>query len=288
MKQWIAEQLSAQGSVAEGLPSKHLGGEGEHLVFFHANGFPPAMYQQMLQPLTEHYKVTTVYQRPLWPLPVPDKFDNWRLMIDDACRFIAAQPEPITLVGHSMGGLISIICAVRQPQKIKQLILLDPVILAPHLIWLMRNLPDFLRKKLPLVEKTLRRPDRFDNKQQGFDFHRKVRGFKGISDSVLADYMAEGLYSTDAGFKLSYSREWEAAIYQTVPWAWSSIKALKLDAVVIRGANSDTLSPESVARLRRKQPQVKILEIDGGHLFPLEKPLQTAELIRQQLMMNKH
>lgn len=287
MKQWIAAQLSAQDTVAQGLPSKHLGGDGEHLVFFHANGFPPAMYQQMLQPLTDKYKVTTVYQRPLWPLPVPDKFDNWRVMIDDACRFIAAQPEPVTLVGHSMGGLISIICAVREPHKVARLILLDPVILAPHLIWLMRNLPDFLRKKLPLVAKTLNRPDRFNSKLQGFDFHRKVRGFNAISDRVLTDYMVEGLYQTDDGFKLSYSREWEAAIYQTVPWAWSSIKALNVDTVVIRGENSDTLSAEAIARLQRKQPNIKVVTIDGGHLFPLEKPLETAELIRQQLAISK-
>jgi len=288
MKQWIAEKLSAQGFVAEGLPSKYIGGEGEHLVFFHANGFPPAMYQQMLQPLTDEYKVSAVYQRPLWPLPVPDDFDNWRLMIDDACRFVAAQPEPITLVGHSMGGLISLICAVREPEKVKQLILLDPVILAPHMIWVMRNLPYCLRKRLPLVEKTLRRQNTFANIQQGFDFHRKVRGFKNISDSVLADYMAEGLYETDDGFKLSYSREWEATIYQTIPWAWSSIKSLTTDTVVFRGHDSDTLSIESVARLLREQPRIKLVEVAGGHLFPLEQPLQTAELIRQHLATNKH
>jgi len=288
MKQWIAAQLTAQGNVAEGLPAKHIGGEGEHLVFFHANGFPPAMYQQMLQPLTDEYKVSAVYQRPLWPLPVPDNFDNWRLMIDDACRFIAAQPEPITLVGHSMGGLISIICAVREPGKVKQLILLDPVILEPHLIWVMRNLPGFLRKKLPLVEKTLRRPDTFADPQHGFNFHRKVRGFKGISDSVLADYMAEGLYQADDGFKLSYSRDWEATIYQTVPWAWSSIKKLTTDTVVIRGRNSDTLSVQAMTRLLRKQPHIKSVEVEGGHLFPLEQPLQTAEMIRQQLVAHKN
>lgn len=283
MKQWIASQLSAQGTVAEGLPSKHLGGEGEHLVFFHANGFPPAMYRQMLTPLTEHYKVSTVYQRPLWPLPVPKDFNNWQLMIDDACRFIAAQPEPVTLVGHSMGGLVSIICAVREPAKIKKLVLLDPVILQPHLIWIMRNLPGFLRKKLPLVDKTLRRPDFFIDKEKGFRFHRRVRGFKNIPDSILKDYMAEGLYPVKGGFKLSYSREWEAAIYQTVPWAWSSIKRLNIDTVVIRGSQSDTLSPQSVSRLQRKQPHVNVVEIEGGHLFPLEQPEEAAQLILQQL-----
>lgn len=283
MKQWIASQLSAQGTVAEGLPSKHLGGEGEHLVFFHANGFPPAMYRQMLTPLTEHYKVSTVYQRPLWPLPVPEDFNNWQMMIDDACRFIAAQPEPVILVGHSMGGLISIICAVREPEKIKKLVLLDPVILQPHLIWLMRNLPDFLRKKLPLVDKTLRRPDFFINKEKGFRFHRRVRNFKNIPDNILEDYMAEGLYPVEGGYRLSYSREWEAAIYQTVPWAWSSIKRLDIDTVVIRGSQSDTLLPQTITRLKRKQPHVKMVEIEGGHLFPLEQPEEAAQLILQQL-----
>lgn len=283
MKQWIASQLTSQGKVEAGLPAKHVGGEGEHVVFFHANGFPPAMYQQMLKPLTEKYKVSTVYQRPLWPLPVPEDFKNWHIMIDDACRFIASQPEPITLLGHSMGGLVSIICAVREPEKVKKLVLLDPVILPPHLIWIMRNLPDVFRKKLPLVEKTLRRPDHFPTVEAGFNFHRKVRGFKHIADPIMQDYMAEGLYETDDGFKLSYSKEWEAAIYQTVPWAWSSIKKLMTETVVIRGSTSDTLSVETVARLKRKKPHVETVDIEGGHLFPLEKPAETAKLVLQHL-----
>lgn len=283
MKQWIASQLTEQGTVATGLPAKHIGGKGEHLVFFHANGFPPAMYQQMLQPLTENYKVTTVYQRPLWPLPVPDNFKNWHIMIDDACRFIAAQKEPVTLIGHSMGGLISIICAVREPDKIKKLILLDPVILSPHLIWIMRNLPSRWRKKLPIVDKTLRRPDHFETLENGFKFHRRVRGFKQISDPILRQYMDEGLYPVEDGYKLSYSKEWEAAIYQTVPWAWSSIKKLAIDTVVIRGSDSDTLSADVTARMQKKKPHIEMIEISGGHLFPLERPEATAELILSHL-----
>lgn len=283
MKQWIASQLTEQGKVKTGLPAKHIGGEGEPLVFFHANGFPPAMYQQMLKPLTEHYNVSAVYQRPLWPLPVPDDFKNWHVMIDDACRYIAAQPKPVTLVGHSMGGIISIICAVREPEKVKKLILLDPVILQPHLIWIMRNLPARFRKKLPLVDKTLRRPDHFKTIESGFKFHRRVRGFKQIPDAILQQYMEEGLYPVEDGFKLSYSREWEAAIYQTVPWAWSSIKTLSTETVVIRGTNSDTLLPETIKRLQRKKPGIKMVEIEGGHLFPLEVPAETAALVLQHL-----
>lgn len=283
MKQWIASQLSQQGFAAQGLPVKHVGGEGEHLVFFHANGFPPAMYQKMLEPLTADYKVSTVYQRPLWPLPVPDDFDNWRIMIADACKYIDSQPEPVTLIGHSMGGLISLLCAVREPHKVKKLILLDPVILEPHLILLMRNLPRFLRHRLPLVKKTLHRPDCFKSREKGFAFHRKVRGFKGISDDVLREYMDEGLYETEDGFKLSYSREWEAKIYQTVPWIWSSIKQLKTDTVIIRGSTSDTLTPASVARLKRQRVAITFDEIDAGHLFPLEKPEETAALILKNL-----
>ena len=68
-----------------------------------------------------------------------------------------------------------------------------------------------------------------------------------------------------------------------MPWVWSSINKLTTATVVIRGRNSDTLSASAMTRLLRKQPHIKAIEVEGGHLFPLEQPAQTAAIIRQQL-----
>jgi len=37
---------------------------------------------------------------------------------------------------------------------------------------------------------------------------------------------------------------------------------------------------------KRKYPNFKTIELDGGHLFPLEEPVKTAEIISEILKQN--
>lgn len=52
-----------------------------------------------------------------------------RLRLEDAAealgRVIAAEPEPVVLVGHSVGGLVATAAALRSPERVRALVLIE-------------------------------------------------------------------------------------------------------------------------------------------------------------------
>ena len=58
-----------------------------------------------------------------------DRFDDY---VDGVFELIDAQfaSEPVHLVGHSMGGLIALHCALRKPERLRSLVLSGPAIVA--------------------------------------------------------------------------------------------------------------------------------------------------------------
>ena len=101
------------------IPYIDLGGSGQPLIFLHANGYPPGCYRQLLAKLSEHYHVSAMLQRPLWPGSKPDEIEDWRPLADDLLLFLDEHhSEPPIVVGHSMGGIAALRAAIRQPKRL--------------------------------------------------------------------------------------------------------------------------------------------------------------------------
>jgi pimeloyl-ACP methyl ester carboxylesterase len=61
---------------------------------------------------------------------------------------------------------------------------------------------------------------------------------------------------------------------------WRQLKELRVPTLIIRGAQSDTFWAGAAARARRVQPKVRLEVLEGaGHLVPLERPREVAELV---------
>jgi pimeloyl-ACP methyl ester carboxylesterase len=55
-------------------------------------------------------------------------------------------------------------------------------------------------------------------------------------------------------------------------------------ALILRGEHSQTFMPAAQVRLARRLPQSRSITIpDAGHLVPMERPADTARLIREYL-----
>ena len=102
------------------------------IVFSHANSFPAATYAVMFKNLRSRgYLVRAVDKfghDPKYPVT-----DNWRHLVqqlhDFAEREVEKHGEPAFLVGHSLGGFLSLMCAARYPKLARGVLLLDSPLL---------------------------------------------------------------------------------------------------------------------------------------------------------------
>src|SRR6476619_3196987 len=113
------------------IPSFDLDSSGQPLHFLHANGYPPECYQPFLDLLKSNYHVFGMLLRPLWPKSDPKEIQDWEPFSEDLLQFLASQPTPVIGVGHSIGAIVTLRAALREPSKFRALVLLDPVLFVP-------------------------------------------------------------------------------------------------------------------------------------------------------------
>ena len=105
-------------------PLDSAAGSPRTLVFSHANGFPAATYRQLFE----------LWQAAGWQVHAIDKIGhdprypvslNWPHLRDELIHFIEYRASgPVWLVGHSLGGFLSVLAASHRPALARGLVLL--------------------------------------------------------------------------------------------------------------------------------------------------------------------
>lgn len=258
-----------------------FGGTGDPLVFAHANGYPPGSYRQLLELLTTQCRVSAVRHRPLWGEPRPPTRLRWQLFADDLIDSLKGTREaPVWLLGHSLGAVVGLLAAAREPHLFRGLLLLDPVFLPTRFVVGMALTPRSRLQRMPMIRRALSRPAQFTDAHAAFEFYRDKRAFSGLDDSALRDYIAASTGAKgDGGIRLLFPPAWEAGIYGSTPWVWPTLKQVSMPVLGLRGKDSQILSAAVFRRWARVQKQAELHTISGGHLFPLEHPQATAAQI---------
>lgn len=268
-----------------GIPYVDWGGEGPPLHLAHANGFPPGTYNAFVKLLTPQFHVLGMECRALWGSHDPAQFRHWRELGEDLARFLTEMNlGSVVAVGHSLGAITSLFYAVSHPDLVRALVLIDPVILPPHLapiwataIWLHLN----RRTRLPTGAR--RRRMEWPSREVLFRAYRSAAVFERWQEPFLRDYISSAtMDSPSGGVRLRYPREWEARIFETAPPdVWLAIPRLRhLPLLVLRGQHSNTYTKNAMRWMQWLLPQGKFLEIKGAdHFVPMSKPEETAAVI---------
>jgi pimeloyl-ACP methyl ester carboxylesterase len=280
-----AEECPLSVSPTFPIPYHDFGGHGRVLHFAHANAYPPGAYRQFLEPLTEQFHVLAMALRPLWPGSDPSELTSWELIADDLITFLDQQNlRGVIGVGHSLGGVATMVAAVKRPELFTAVVLIDPVFLEPRWLEAAKGATLEERMHFPMVQAAVRRRDVWADEAEVFARYRPKQVFAGLSDEVLWDFVRAGTRPCDPspsnpsqGVTLTYPKLWEAQIYATLPHIWESLPHLTHPLLAIRAANSDTLSPKAWQLWQNLLPQATYLEIPHvGHLLPLEIPQPLA------------
>lgn len=273
-------------------PLIDLGGQPDMPVMHvaAANGFPPQTYIPLLRPFMERYRTLSLPPRALWGDEVPPEgYHDWWMLADDLLAgFDKFQLENVIAVGHSFGAIGSLLAVIKEPQRFKALILLDPTILMPNILSMIQQAwEQDLIEQMPLVQGAKRRRREFDSVDDAFDRFRDKRLFEHWSDEVLRLYVEHGTQpQTDGdGVALAWSAEWEAFYFSTVQQTiWEDLPNMDglVPTLFVRGGASDTFVPEAEVRVKTLAPSATYTIVDGhGHLFPQSAPQQSAALIAE-------
>jgi pimeloyl-ACP methyl ester carboxylesterase len=283
-------------------PFFDLGGNGLPLHFLHANGYPPACYKPLLELLQTQYHVFGMLLRPLWPDSHPKDVQDWHPFSDDLLRFLAStastaplsarsEPAPVIGVGHSIGAVVTLRAALRDPGKFRALVLIDPVLFVPSFLsmWQVIRTLGLGDRLHPLIPGAKKRRRTFDDLETVFRGYRKRSVFRHMSDESLRIYIEGMTRKTDRGYELVYSPEWEARIYLTGLRdfdIWHDLPKLQVPTLFLRGAETDTFLEKAAKFIKRKQPGARVETVDKStHLLPLERPQEVFD--RMQSFLNE-
>ena len=263
-------------------------GDGPPLSFIHANGFSAGVYEKPLRLVAQKHHIYALNictrSRCAYTCETgPARISDWMQLSDELIAFLeSVVKHPVVGVGHSFGGVVTLISAVRRPELFTKIVLLDPVLLWPKLIMLIRFMILFGKKsKFPLAIRARKRRDGWKSREDAYAYFRDKQLFASWDDEVLRAYCEVGLHETADGVKLACPPETEAQIFESYPTQiWRMVKKLRIPSTLARGENSDTLVQQAWDIYGRLQPDANRILISGaGHLFPMEKPLETAEII---------
>jgi len=262
------------------------------LIFSHGNSFPASTYRVMLDSLRargfEVHAIEKYGHDPEYPVT-----DNWphlvRQLADFARAHTSAGGALPWLVGHSLGGILSLMCAAQHPELARGVVLLDSPVLSgwrAHGLGLAKRAPKLLMRHFSPSEISRRRRTEWQDRQAVFEHFRGKKVFANWDPQVLHDYVDHGTIDADGSWRLAFDREVESRIYDTLPHRVGSLlrrHPLKCPLAFVGGLQSIELRHAGGVEASRRIAKGRVTMIDGTHLFPMEKPLAAAAAVEASL-----
>lgn len=223
---------------------------------------------------------------------------NWPYLVQQLADFVVAQPPrhnlPLVLMGHSLGGFLSLMCAAKHPVlagvPVAAVLMLDSPVLGG---WRARAIQAVKHTRLigSLSPGKVSRNRRhiWADAQEAYAHFSSKRMFANWHPQVLRDYVDHGTYreATAQGDRcvLRFDRDIETAIYNTLPHNLDRLlrrHPLQCPVGFIGGTQSVEMRQVGMAmthKLVGKSAGPRLQMIEGSHLFPMEKPLETAKAV---------
>lgn len=252
------------------------------IVFSHANGFPAGTYRLLF----EHWRAAGFEVHAIERFGHDPRFpvaSNWRGLRDQLIHFIESDVGgPAVLVGHSLGGLLSLLAACKRPDLAARLVMIDsPVVTGwrAHSLRLAKH-TGLMARISPGKVSQQRRHHWPDRASVLMHFQAKP-AFARWDPRVLQDYVNAGFDERDGQVELGFHREVETRIYNTLPHHLGSMLKRhppQCPVAFLAGTQSNELRQGGAAGAKALARH-RFHWIEGSHLFPMERPVQTANAV---------
>lgn len=255
-------------------------------MFSHANGYPAGSYRQLF----ERWRAAG------WRVAAVDKFghdpqypvtSNWPRLRDQLIDFIEAQQRgPVFLVGHSLGGLLSLLAACKRPDLALGLVLLDSPVMTGwrgHSLQMLKLSGLMPRVSPGRISRTRRHE--WPSRKAAAEHYGAKALFARWAPGMLDDYLAAGTRRLGGKTVLAFEREVETRIYNTLPHHLGQVlrrHPLQCPLGFIAGTRSVEIRQGGL-ETSRKLAGERFRWIEGTHLYPMERPAETAAMVLELL-----
>jgi len=262
-----------------------LSGQGT-LVFSHANGFPAGTYRKLFDRWREAgWRVVAVERfghDPAFPVT-----SNWPRLRDQLIALVDAQARgagPVYLVGHSLGGYLSLLAACHRKDLAQGVVLLDsPVVAGWRAHGVQVAKATGLIKRVSPGRVSQSRRHHWPDADAALAHFAAKRMFARWDPAVLADYIRAGTEPDpeQGGVRLAFDRAVETRIYNTLPHHFGTLLKRHPPACPVHylGGTRSAEGRQVGMAMTRALTHGRIGWIEGTHLYPMEHPVETAQAV---------
>jgi len=264
------------------------------VLFFHGNSFPASTYNVMLNDLRRRglqvHALEKIGHNPAFPVTI-----NWPHLVEELLAFakplVKAHAGPVVLVGHSLGGMLSLMLAAQYPHLAHAVVMVD----APAVAGWQANLLQ-LSQKLSIARKfspgavSQKRRNQWTSLDEVRQHFAAKKNFARWQPQVLEDYITHGtqevMVDGQARRELSFSREIETQIYNSLPHNLERLikrHPLKCPVSLVAARHSNEMKIVGM-EFTKRITKGRITTIDGTHLVPMESPLATAAAVEAAIL----
>lgn len=251
----------------------------EQLHFAHGNGFPSPCYEQLLMGLQQRFDcfyIDKIGHDRKFPVT-----ENWHALVDEIILSIKLQAtQPVIAVGHSLGGVLSLLAAIEEPAIFKAVILLDSPLIGRFKSSIVRlsKMTGLIDRLTPAYRSRGRR-EHWDTREQVLSYLHHKKLFRHFTELCLNDYIDYGLHKDDSGYSLRFDPEIEYQIYRTIPHALHKyVGKLTVPSALIYGNKSNVIDKSDIYHMKKNYGIVSF-ETQGTHMFPMEYPEDVTKMV---------
>jgi esterase len=246
------------------------GGSGAPLVMLHGLSGHARTWDHTAAALSDRYRVLALDQRGHGDSDWAPQY-GLRPMAKDLLAWLdALDLSEVTLMGSSMGGLVSFVFAAAHPERVGRMVIMDIG-------------PELARAGSANVTSSLAANDVFSSEDEAFAQARAAN--PRPTDATLRHRVRHNLRKLpDGTLTYKYDKELRRnprALFDHTPdELWAAWRAVSCPVLLVRAADSDVLAADTAQRMLAENPNVSFASIpDCGHSITLDRPDGLLEVV---------
>ena len=258
--------MSPHGDAA--LHSTELGTAGPRIVFCHGLFGQGKNWTSVARALSDEFRLTLVdlpnHGRSAWTEEL-----SFAQMADALAGLLAQLGEPATVVGHSMGGKVAMALALRRPDLVERLCVVD---IAPVRYQKLSSFADYVRgmRALDLT----RLGDRATADRELVPY---------VPDPTVRSFLLQNLRREADGWRWQMNLQLLGDhLADLADWPELPVDPYQGPTLWMAGADSDYITTDYAPAMRRLFPRVQLMTVKrSGHWVHAEQPAVFVGALRK-------